>query len=126
MKCQHCSSPAVTKNGHRRGKQNYRCHSCGRQFIESYSIQGYSDEVKQQCLTLYVNGMGFRAIERCTAVSHNTVINWVKQLGSELADAPESQMIPELAQIDELQTFIGSKKTKSGSGQQSMDMKPGS
>jgi hypothetical protein len=27
--------------------------------------------VKRQCLTLYVNGLGFRAIERCTGVSHN-------------------------------------------------------
>ena len=118
MKCLHCGSTAVTKNGYRRGKQNYRCQSCGRQFIESYSTQGYSNEVKHHCLTLYVNGMGFRAIERSTGVSHNTVINWVRQSGIELADAPQSQTIPELAQVDELQTFVGSKKTKSGSGQQ--------
>lgn len=119
MKCPHCSSTTVSKNGHRRGKQNYRCQTCGRQFIESYSVKGYPDAVKQHCLTLYVNGMGFRAIERSTGVNHNTVINWVKQSGAAIVDAPESDTIPELAQIDELQTFVGSKKTKSGSGQQS-------
>ena len=32
--------------------------------MEYYSSQGYSDEIKQQCLKMYVNGMGFRAIER--------------------------------------------------------------
>lgn len=48
----------------------------------SYSVKGYLDEVKQHCLTLYVNGMGFRAIERSTGVNHNTVMNWVKQSGS--------------------------------------------
>ena len=93
------------------------CQCCGRQFLASYSAKGYPDEVKRQCLTLYVNGLGFRAIERCTGVNHNTVINWVKQSGVNLADAPDSEMIPELAQVDELQTFVGSKKTKSGSGQ---------
>lgn len=117
MECIHCSSTRVTKNGHRRGKQNYHCQSCGRQFVASYSAKGYPDNLKRHCLTLYVNGLGFRAIERCTGVNHNTVINWVKQSGENLADAPESKMIPELAQVDELQTFVGSKKTKSGSGQ---------
>ena len=118
MKCVHCASTAVTKNGHRRGKQNYRCRSCGRQFIEFYSTQGYSDEVKQHCLTLYVNGMGFRAIERSTGVSHNSVINWVRQSGIKLADAPQGQTLPEVAQVDELQPFVGSKKTKFGFGRQ--------
>ena len=116
MKCLHCTSNHVTKNGQRRGKQNYHCQACGRQFVAYYSPKGYSEDVKRHCLTLYVNGMGFRAIERCTGVSHNTVIQWVKQAGKQLRDVPESQMIPALAQIDELQTFVGSKKTSSGSG----------
>jgi transposase-like protein len=30
-----------------------------------YSPKGYSEDVKRHCLTLYVNDMGFRAIERC-------------------------------------------------------------
>lgn len=92
-------------------------------FIASYSPKGYSDEVKRHCLTLYVNGMGFRAIERCTGVNHNSVIQWVKQSGTQLADAPVSEMIPELAQLDELQTFVGSKKTRSGYGRQSTVMR---
>ena len=61
--------------------------------------------------------MGFRAIERCTGVNHNTVINWVKQAGNSLPDAPPAEVIPELAQLDELQTFVGSKKTSDGCGQ---------
>jgi ribosomal protein L37AE/L43A len=31
MECLHCSSTSVTKNGHRRGKQNYQCQCCSRQ-----------------------------------------------------------------------------------------------
>jgi transposase-like protein len=40
------------------------CVDCGRQFLEKYAEnRGYSDDVRQECLKMYVNGMGFRAIE---------------------------------------------------------------
>lgn len=65
---------------------------------------------------MYTNGMGFRAIERVKGVHHTTIIYWVKQLGQQLADAPPVEEIAEVTEIDELQTFVGSKKTKSGSG----------
>lgn len=79
QKCPHCHSESISKNGHRHNKQRYICKECGKQFLESYSPKGYSQEVKQQCLDLYRGGMGFRAIEKKTGISHNTVINWVKQ-----------------------------------------------
>jgi transposase-like protein len=82
-----------------------------RQFLESYSAKGYSDEVKRQCLKMYVNGMGFRGVERVSGVHHTTLLHWVKQVAIALPDAPESAEIPEIAQVDELQTFVGSKKT---------------
>jgi hypothetical protein len=66
---------------------------------------------------MYVNGNGFRAIERLTGVNHNTVINWVKKAAIPLPDAPDYSEIPEIAQIDELQTFFAKKKTKYGCGQ---------
>lgn len=69
---------------------------------------------------MYLNGMGFRAIERVTGVNHNTVINWVRQACFHLPDFPEASEIPEIAELDELETFVGSKKTKFGCGQQSI------
>ncbi|NJK29690.1 MAG: TetR/AcrR family transcriptional regulator [Acaryochloris sp. RU_4_1] len=35
MKCPHCQSERLSKNGHRRGKQCYRCKNCGKQFVEN-------------------------------------------------------------------------------------------
>ncbi|PSO86806.1 MAG: hypothetical protein BRC43_10275 [Cyanobacteria bacterium QS_3_48_167] len=64
--------------------------------------------------TLYVNGVGFRGIERATGVNHNTVINGVKQAQHLIPDG--NYEIPQTAQFDELQTFVGSKKPKSGLG----------
>jgi len=65
---------------------------------------------------MYVNGSGFRAIERVTGIHHTTVITWVKQVGERLPDAYAPDEIPEVGELDELQTFVGSKKTNSGSG----------
>jgi transposase-like protein len=72
MKCPECQSTHVNKNGQKKGKQNYICVGCGRQFIDCYQPhKGYSEEVKRECLKMYVNGMGFRAIERiCMSTSH--------------------------------------------------------
>jgi transposase-like protein len=36
MQCPECQSTYVNKNGHKKGKQNYICVDCGRQFIDSY------------------------------------------------------------------------------------------
>jgi transposase-like protein len=79
--------------------------------------KAYSQEVKQECLKMYVNGMGFRAIKRIKGVHHTTIINWVKQVGKLLPEAYEPDTIPDVGELDELETFIGSKKTKSGCGQ---------
>jgi len=91
------------------------CRTCHRQFIDAYEPKGYSPQVKEHCLMLYVNGMGFRAIERTTGVCHNTVINWVKQADQQLPRDGNYE-IPETTRLDELQTFVGSKKTRSGCG----------
>jgi len=68
--------------------QNYICVDCKRQFLDCYQIQkGSSDEFKRECLTMYVNGMGFQAIARVKGINHVTVINWVKQVGKLLLNA---------------------------------------
>jgi transposase-like protein len=117
MQCPDCGSTHIRKNGHRRGKQNHICVACHRQFLEDYAPLGYDDETKQLCLKMDVNGMGFRGIERVTGVHHTTIITWVKQVGTKLPDAYAPATIPEVGELDELETFIGSKKTKSGFGQ---------
>lgn len=118
MACPECKSEHINKNGRKRGKQNYICVDCGRQFIDSYESQrGYAKEIKQECLTMYVNGMGFRAIERVKGIHNTTIMDWVKQVGELLPDYYDPERTPEVGELDELETFVGFKKTKSGSGQ---------
>jgi len=72
MQCPECQSTHVNKNGQKKGKHNYICVGCGRQFIDCYQPhKGYCQGVKRECLKMYVNGMGFRAIERiCMSTPH--------------------------------------------------------
>jgi hypothetical protein len=118
MECPECHSAHIRKNGKRRGKQNHICVDCKRQFIVGYeTTKGYSKEIKRECLKMYGNGMGFRGIERVKGVHHTTVISWVKQVGELLPDAYQPEATPEVGELDELETFVGSKKRKSGCGQ---------
>jgi len=75
---------------------------------------------------MYVNGMGFRAIERVKNVHHTTIINWVKQVGTLLPDFYDPEINPQVGELDELQTFVFKKNktvrltltAKPGYGQQ--------
>ena len=117
MQCPECSSTHIRKNGKKRGKQNHICVSCSRQFIDHYEPpKGYSAEFKQECLKMYVNGSGFRAIERVKGVHHTTVIDWVAPVAERLPDSYTPDTMPQVGELDELETFVGSKKTKSGYG----------
>ena len=42
---------------------------------------------------------------------NSLVINWVKQVGELLPDAYDPETTPEVGELDELETFVGSKKT---------------
>jgi transposase-like protein len=82
MKCPECHSSSLRKDGHQNGKQRWECKNCGRIFRSSYQAKGYHPQVKETCLKMYVNGMGFRAIERVTGIHHTTIMNWVKESAS--------------------------------------------
>ena len=137
MNCPECGSHHIRKNGIKRGKQNHICCNCRRQFIQDYEpSKTYSNEIKEECIRMYLNGMGLRGIERVKGVHHTTIIAWVKQLGKTLPDAPTTGVnqeelpgdtrsvsplgygnIPTVGELDELETFVGSKKIRSGCGQ---------
>ena len=60
---------------------------------------------------MYLNGMGFRGIERVTEIHHTTIIDWVREAAAQLTEDEEAEPT-EIAELDELQTFVGSRKQK--------------
>jgi insertion element IS1 protein InsB len=112
LKCPECGGTQIRKNGHRQSKQNYICVDCKRQFLDQYEVRGYSEDVKQLCLKMYVNGMGVRGISRVTEISHVTILNWIEQVGEKLPDSYDPKQIPQVGELDELETFVGRKQHK--------------
>jgi len=59
-----------------------------------------------------LEGNSFRSIQRLLKVNHQSVANWVEEYSERLPDAQVSEK-PKVAELDELFTFVGKKKTSS-------------
>jgi transposase-like protein len=59
--------------------------------------------------------MNLRRIARHLGVVHQTVANWVAAYADALPDRPPQPAHVETAELDELYTYVGSKKTSATS-----------
>ena len=114
MKCPKCER---TTKQHKIGKtaggsQRYRCYFCRQSYTPVKKQQGYSVNVRQKAIQFYIDGMGLRRIGRQLGVHHQSVANWTKAHSEKLPKAPVPAKV-NTAELDELFTFIGEKKTKS-------------
>jgi transposase-like protein len=111
IKCPHCQNEIdqVKAGKTATGSQRYKCKVCQRVYTPEPKQQGYPDEMRQQAMQLYVDGMSLRRIGRHLGIDHKTVSHWVKAYAAQLADAPMPSDVNN-AEMDELFTFIGSKK----------------
>jgi transposase len=116
MKCPKCEREIkqhkVGKNVS--GSQRYRCYLCGCKYTPEKKKHAYDAEFRQKAIELYVDGMNLRRIGRHLGVHHQSVSNWVKGYAEKLPDAPVPDKV-EKAEMDEIFTFIGDKKTESTS-----------
>ena len=111
--CPKCQNEQCSKDGIVRGKQRYRCKGCGYRHTVAY--KGYSEEVKRQALTMYLEGLGFRSIGRLLGCSHVAVFQWIKQYGEKARlSLPATEI--EVVEMDEMHSYVGSKKTPVGCG----------
>ena len=112
--CPRCQCKTFVKNGKNNNKQRYKCKQCAYNFSIDKLKQGIDQYYVKHCLQLYLEGMGFRAIERVVGVSHVSVINWVKQDGKALKKVTESRKNIAAVELDELCSYVGSKKKALG------------
>lgn len=112
--CPHCaSSEQQTKSGHTRtGSQRYKCKECQRIYTPEPKPLGYPEETKREAVRLYLEGTNFRRIGRVLGVNHQSVVNWVNSYHASLPAPEQAVAAPETLEMDELFTFIGSKKRK--------------
>src|SRR5574341_593 len=96
------------------GSQRYRCMHCHRKYTPEPKTQGYPESMRKRALEMYVDGGNLRRIARHLKVAPQTVAYWVTNLAEALPNAPLPSEVKE-AEMDEMFTFIGDKKTKSTS-----------
>lgn len=94
------------------GSQRYLCKRCRRRYTPHQKARGYPDEMRQQAVRLYADGMNFRQIARQLIVNPQTVINWVNAYTASLPEEPPLPAEVEVIEQDELFTFVGDKKTR--------------
>jgi transposase-like protein len=114
--CNSCQSAEVVKNGRsRHGHQRYRCKSCAATFGE-LDRRRVPEPLKESALKHYAEGVGLRATERLVGVSHNSVMNWVRQdiAGKALAKVDASEL--SYVEADELWSYVREKKEPFGCG----------
>jgi transposase-like protein len=119
--CPHCSSSEQqTKSGHTRtGSQRYKCRECQRIYTPEPKPLGYPEETKREAVRLYLEGTNFRRIGRILSVNHQSVVNWVNSYHASLPAAEQAVTRPETLEMDELFTFVGSKKGRPTSSRSS-------
>jgi len=113
-KCPYCEE---TSRQNRAGKtkagsQRYRCMHCGHKYTPEPKAQGYPESMRKRAMEMYVDGNNLRRIARHLKVSPQTVAYWVTDVAEALPNAPLPNEVKE-AEMDEMFTFIGDKKTKS-------------
>ena len=114
MNCPQCTSTDYVKDGIVKNKQRYCCKQC--KYRYTVTQRGKPQVVRKLALQLYLEGLGFRSIERVLQVSHVSVLNWVRALGKKIEEYRQGEGTINIIEMDELHTYIGTKKTIVGSG----------
>jgi len=72
MRCPRCNSESYVRDGVVQGKQRYYCKHC--QYRYRVKARGKSQSQKRQAIELYLEGLGFRSIERLLGISNVTIM----------------------------------------------------
>ena len=116
--CPKCESLNIAKNGHTKaGKQKYHCKSCDAWGTLEPEVR-YPPERKAEILRAYHERSSLRGLRRTFGVARQTVSKWLADKAADLPDLPPltPAEADDVLELDELWSFVGSKKTNVGSG----------
>jgi transposase-like protein len=108
----HRHSPDITRSGKKnKGKQNYRCKGCGRQFKSDQedAYKGTLSGVKSMIKIMSVRGVGIRDIGITLKTSGATVLKAPKSTKYRIKP---KQSRYDCLETDEFWTYVGKKKNK--------------
>ena len=122
MQCPKCKSEKFIKDGIVKNKQRYKCKTCNFRYTVIQKSTEKPLYLKKFALQLYLEGLGFRSIGRVLKVSNVSVLNWIRQFGEQVKSLRSNEPVS-ITEIDEMHTYIGTKKTINGYGLLLIDVK---
>jgi putative transposase len=104
MGCKYCGSEEVVKNGKVKGKQVYKCKTCGKRFFLNgkFAKMRTDKNLIVTALNLYYDGLSLRKTQRNLEqifgerVSQVTILNWLKKY-SVLVKEYVTKLTPQLS-----------------------------
>jgi transposase-like protein len=113
-KCPYCQETSRQNKAGKTnaGSQRYRCMYCNRKYTPEPKQQGYPNSLHKRAMEMYVDGGNLRRIARHLKVAPRTVALWITDIAEALPNTPLPEEVKE-AEMDEMFTFIGDKKTES-------------
>jgi transposase-like protein len=114
--CPKCGSKNYVKHGIVKNRQRYTCKNCKYNFTVLKLGKMLEKFYIVRALQLYLEGVGFRGIERIIGVSNVTVMNWVKKYGKPLDNLKLEIPKDAIVEIDELCSCVETKKNEYGHG----------
>ena len=115
LRCKRCGSGEHTRNGFMRGKQRYRCRSCGLNVTDT-PPRGKPFALKVTAVLLYVSGLSMNRTAKLVGVSTPTVQAWIEQFAKAHAPRPEPQGRAVVIELDEMWHYLKKSPRSSGSG----------
>jgi len=117
MTCHNCKIEAAKAGKDRKGNQRYRCNQCNKTFQEMketlLGTMRIPVERAEMCLSLLLEGMSLRSIQRVTGVHQETILNLLV-LAGEKCERLMSERVKGVAvkdvEADEIWGFVGMKK----------------
>ena len=116
MNCPKCSCSRSVKSGKVKERQRYKCKECSCNYTVEIKSTAKPKSQKKQALHLYLEGLGFRSIGRILGVSNVSVLNWIRDFGKKEQELNADRQQIEMVELDEMHSYIGSKKTTVGYG----------
>ncbi|MEO1253450.1 MAG: helix-turn-helix domain-containing protein, partial [Bacteroidota bacterium] len=111
-----CEGEETVKSGIVKGRQRFKCKSCGYYFTVQKLGKQVDNYVVIKALQLYIEGVSYREIERLLGVSHVSVMNWVKKYQIKAPKNPDYRPTYKVLTHSELLSQIKDSHFLNGSG----------
>ena len=122
IRCRHCGSNWMPKDGHTRGRQVYKCGDCKRKYTADAARPRFPEQTKRQAVQMCIEGASISAAARVVGASATSVSGWVKRGAIALermramsAWRTSGRVAPIVAStiaLDEMWTHLGARKAQ--------------